>query len=650
MVDEDGDAAGDIENSLRLTQGVSSIEDFDNPERYTQGLSSVEDLETPQRVLQGVSSDGNLVTPLRVLQGVSSDGDFETPVKMSQGVLPTLEIGTEFEDVRSYRKALVSFAIAENFALKFINNESRRVTAKCRAEGCTFRIHASHVCDLKKFRVRTMNPSHTCKGLLNESHPQAQTYWIADKIKQHLKDNPQYKPRDIVRDIHREYGVQIRYTQAWRGKELAMEDIHGSYEYAYRMLPSYCQMLIDANPGTVANLEVHEEDKSFKRLFVAFHATISGFLQGCRPFITLDETLLKTKYRGGHLLAAITMDADGVMFPVAFNISVSDDTESWEWFLTQLREVLFCPQTHRLTFISDRQKGLQPVLETIFPNDFHVFCVGSLAKSFNNDLKNGELTKYFWKVARAETLLEFDSQMAELRAVSKKAEAWIEGIPPKFWAAPHVEGMRYNHLSSKLLESFHDWIEESCYLPIVKFVENIHMKLMKHLNERRELGLQWTSKLVPSADEKIKRRIVKARSFRIFHSSSNQYEVLSDKVDEVNLERRECTCQRWKLSGLPCCHALAAIHAKQDAFADYCSPYFNVETYRSAFLETIHPIPDRTTQPEVQDFVVNLPSIHRSNGKPKKKRIKTGKSDVRPVHCKHCGGIGHNRQTCKERA
>ncbi|ERN11030.1 hypothetical protein AMTR_s00024p00070750 [Amborella trichopoda] len=692
----------DLENAQRLTRGMSSNQDFENPERVTQGSSSVEDLETPQRVAQrvsrtrkrsakglssvgeriqdsestermrkglstvedletpqsvlqgvsrtrkrstrGVSSVGDLETPQRVTQGVSSDGDFETPLT----VLPsTLVIGAEFQDAHSFRKTLVSFAIAENFALKFINNEASRVTAKCRAEGCTFRIYASLVSGINLFRIRTMNPLHTCDRLLNESHPQIQSEWIADKIKQHVKDNPRYKPKEIMKDIHRNYGVQIGYSQARRGKELAMKILHGSYDDAYHILPSYCQKLIDKNPGTIANIEVDKEDKSFKRLFVAFHATISGFLQGCRPLMALDEMLIKTKYCG-YLLAAIAMDAEGVMFPVAFGISVADDAESWEWFLTQLREALVGPQRNRLTFISDLQKGLQPILETVFPNDFHGFCAQSLAESFNNDLKNCELTKYFWKVARAKTLLEFNSRMAEVRAVSSRAAVWIEGILVKFWAAPYIEGMRYNHLTSKLLESFNNWIGESRHLPVVKFLESLRMKLMEHIQKRRELGSQWTSKIVPSADEKIKRRMAKADCFRIFRSNGTQFEVLSDQVDVVNLECRECTCRRWQLSGLPCSHALVAINSKQETISDYCSHYFHVETYRNTFMETIHPVPDRTPMPEVQDFEVNPPRIRRPSGRPKKRGIKTGNNEVRPIHCRKCGGLGHNRQGCKQ--
>ncbi|XP_020526103.1 uncharacterized protein LOC105421063 [Amborella trichopoda] len=143
----------------------------------SQGVS-----RTRKRSTRGVSSAGDLETPQIVTQGVSSGGDFETPLT----VLPTLVIGAEFQDAHSFRKTLVSFAISENFALKFIKNDASRVTAKCQAKGCTFHIHASRVSGLKLFRIRTMNPLNTCDRLLNGSHPQVQSEWIADKIKQHL--------------------------------------------------------------------------------------------------------------------------------------------------------------------------------------------------------------------------------------------------------------------------------------------------------------------------------------------------------------------------------------------------------------------------------------------------------------------------------
>ncbi|ERN11029.1 uncharacterized protein LOC18439213 [Amborella trichopoda] len=643
LVDEDGGGGtGDIENPQRSAQGMPCTGDIENPESSTPRVSCFGDIENRQTLAPGVSCIREIEN-----EGVSCSGELETPGLVLREAMPKMAIGKEFEDVRSFRRALISFAIAENFVIKYATNDLNRVTAKCQAEGCTWRIHASRISGFKKFRVKTMNPTHTCRGWLNGAHPQAGSKWIADRIKQRLKDNPKYKPREIIDDIRRHYGVQVTYLQAWQGKELAMADIRGSSEEAYRMLPSYCQKLIDTNPGTVANIKVDEGDNSFKRLFVAFHATISGFLRGCRPLITLDESLLKTKYRG-HLLAAVAMDADGGMFPMAFSVSVSDDIESWVWFLTLLREVLVRPETPKLMFISEKQKGLQTALETVFPDAFHAFSMGSLAENFNDDLRNCELTRYFWLVARAKTLSEFEARMVELGAVSEAATAWIEGIPAKFWAAAYCEGMRYNHLTSKLLESFNKWLDDSRDLPIIKFVESLRMKLMEHLHEQRELSMQWTSKLVPSADEKIKRRTVKAHPFRIFRSNGTQFEILSDKVDEVNLERQECTCRRWQLSGLPCAHAIAAINAKGDPISDYCSPHLYVETYRNTFMETIHPVPDRTPMPEVRDFLVNPPRIRRPSGRPKKKRVKTGNNEVRPIHCRKCGGLGHNRQRCKQ--
>ncbi|GFY94327.1 MuDR family transposase [Actinidia rufa] len=163
--------------------------------------------------------------------------------------------------------ALRKYAIAHQFAFKYKKNDSHRVTVKCKAEGCPWRIHASRLSTTQLICIKKMNATHTCEGAAVTTGYQATRSWVAGIIKERLKVNSNYKPKDIVNDIKQEYGIQLNYFQAWRGKEIAKEQLQGSYKEAYNQLPFFCEMIMDTNPGSLATFTT-KDDSSFHRLFI----------------------------------------------------------------------------------------------------------------------------------------------------------------------------------------------------------------------------------------------------------------------------------------------------------------------------------------------------------------------------------------------
>ena len=45
----------------------------------------------------------------------------------------------------------------------------------------------------------------------------------------------EFRPKDIVADIRKQYGIQINYDKAWRARELALSSIRGSPKESYTL-------------------------------------------------------------------------------------------------------------------------------------------------------------------------------------------------------------------------------------------------------------------------------------------------------------------------------------------------------------------------------------------------------------------------------
>ncbi|XP_025685398.1 uncharacterized protein [Arachis hypogaea] len=136
---------------------------------------------------------------------------------------------------------------------------------------------------------------------------------------------------------------------------LVLQDWEESYNKASKLL----QALQSCFPGTIYELwavpyyDVHllvHDCSMFDKVFWAFPSCIEAF-KHCKPFVSVNGTHLYGRY-GGVLLIAVAQDSNNNILPIAFVIVESESTESWSFFLTNLRHYV-TPQ-EGLLVISDR--------------------------------------------------------------------------------------------------------------------------------------------------------------------------------------------------------------------------------------------------------------------------------------------------------
>lgn len=567
-------------------------------------------------------------------------------------------VDQRFSDYTEFREALHKYSIAHGFTYKFIKNESQRVAARCKAEGCPWRIWASMVSGTQLFCIKKMNSTHTCEGAAVRARHRVARDWVGNIIKEKLKASPNYKTKDIVSDIKREYGIDMNYSQAYRAKGRAREKLHGSFIEAYSQLPLFCEKIVETNPGSVATFTT-KEDSSFHRLFVSFYASISGFQRGCRPLLFLDSTPLNSKYKG-MLLSATAVDGDDAIFPVAFAVVDEETDDNWHWFLSHLKDIASTPQ--RITFIADFQKGLVESLREIFGGGaYHGYCIRHVAEKLNQDLKEPFsyearrlMVQDLYAAASAPKLDAFERCTESMKAISPEAYNWVIRSEPDHWATAFFGGARYGHVSSDFGEPFYGWVSDAKELPITQMVDALRGKLMELFYKRRVDSNQWETKLTLSMEEKLKNEISKACSFQVSQLHDGTFEVRSESVDIVNIEHWDCSCKNWQITGLPCCHAIAVIELLDRSPYDYCSRYFTAESYRATYSESINPIPNVEGPvmgiPSETTFTVTPPPTKSLSPKVGKRRKRDGTFDIirRTLQCSKCKGLGHNKRACSK--
>ena len=249
----------------------------------------------------------------------------------------SLVLHAKFDSIEHLKQTCLDYAVKNTFEYSTINSSHSRYTIKCKSEGCNWRLHASCIENTSAFSIRTFTDTHTCFGLMHAKHQQVTSTFIANKINEKVKEKPDYRIVDIVKDLHRELGVRVTYSKAYRAKEDALAQINETHEDAYKQLPDYCQNIIHTNPNSVAILETTADNK-FKRVFICYGASAVGFSH-CRPLLGLDGTHLITRYQG-ILLAATAVDANGSLFPLAYAVVDAENDDNWLWMLRLIRQVI----------------------------------------------------------------------------------------------------------------------------------------------------------------------------------------------------------------------------------------------------------------------------------------------------------------------
>ena len=103
-------------------------------------------------------------------------------------------------------------------------------------------------------------------------------------------------------------------------------------------------------------------------------------------------------------------------------------------------------------------------------------------------------------------------------------------------------------------------IMEARNLPILSMLEWIRLHLMKIFNIKRLDMKRYGGSICPNIQDKLEILKVKSRNFyttpvgRLNYEADNRYE--SYVVDLVTMS---CSCQIWRLTGIPCKYGVVAI-------------------------------------------------------------------------------------------
>ncbi|KAK8681766.1 hypothetical protein V6N13_054168 [Hibiscus sabdariffa] len=572
-----------------------------------------------QRQMDGFGVDGVRVNPEIESDSDKSDelhsdhdsdsdsprfSEFNTETDM---VNPKFVKGLIFSDRNVLKEAIKHYGRVNRVQVKLQKNDTKRIQAVCQ-ETCPWKLWAApmnpkDITD-QTWQIKTLVDSHTCSKVTKNRN--IRSTWMAKYYIGKFMVDINYPPKSLRNDVYEEFVTWVSHVTCGRARELAIEMIEGNYKGQYARIYEYLLELRTTNPGTTTIC--HLDARLFQRMY-------------------------------GYLLAAVGIDANDGIYPIAYAAVESENYASWHWFLDILKNDL---QIGNICFMSDKQKGLVEAIDDIFPNAEVRNCVRHLYNNFKELHKGKALKDVVWKAARATYSREFEAAMDQLKALSVPAYEWIKKINPAQWSRSHFSTRsKCDMLLNNLCESFNKVILEARDKPILTMMEVIRTKLMKKVVSKREEAEKWPGPLCWAT-----------------RAGGERYQVQGGLGHQhvVDLVQHTCSCRRWDLSGIPCIHAISAIQETNRKPEDYVNECYHKSTQIAIYSNIISPVkgPEQWT-PVTEMEPILPPAIRRPPGRPTKKRRKEADEVNNPKlskrgqqsNCSKCGMSGHNNRTCR---
>ncbi|XP_057247429.1 uncharacterized protein LOC130589845 [Beta vulgaris subsp. vulgaris] len=373
---------------------------------------------------------------------------------------------------------------------------------------------------------------------LHKEHGRHQTndiYLACKAVSGDFQGKASLASQELIETVRQAYRVAIKSVLAYKVKYKAHKLLHGSMEEHYAKLGRYLQALRDSDTEIFIRLLNDERPRRsatpvFQRLFICFDV--------------------------------VGRDANDKMYPVAWAIVEGENNSSWSWFLSEVQTALNLGQGEGLTIVSDEHLAIISSVASIFPQCEHRHCARHIFAHWHKDFKGDEMKLLFWRAAKAYSIADYTDALDEMDTINPDATKAFKAHNPSVFSA------RTKH--------------------IIYMLEDIRVALMQRLVVKRQEIEASKAQICLRIQARLNEEKAEAANCIAIPSTNTTFQV-NHKMDRLNVDlaAQSCTCRKWDLYGIPCCHAVACIFFCRKNAEDFVSEYYTRATYLQSYARSI---------------------------------------------------------------
>ncbi|XP_016195007.1 uncharacterized protein LOC107635974 [Arachis ipaensis] len=384
-------------------------------------------------------------------------------------------------------------------------------------------------------------------------------------------------------------------------KQKAIAQIYGDWEESYNKVPKLLQALQSYFLGTICELWV-------------------------------------VPYYDGHLLVHdLAQGGNSNILPISFAIVEFESTESWLFFITNLRRHV-TPQ-EGLLVISDRSQAIKAALNADDsgwhpPRAFHAYCIRHMAANFITHFKSTEGKQYLINATYSPRKGGYEWYMDALRGLSPGMVNWAGHFNPEIWLQHYDSGWRFGHMTTNLSKCINAVFKGIRYLPISSIVRITYERLQKLFVTK---GREAQSQL--AAGNRFSQRLMAA--------------IEKNREGIPNMRVTHCDRQASALH-YPCRHALARCAVASIEWAPYVHPVYRQEDVFKVYEMEFSPTPDESLGSEWDGTLLrpNPLMCKKATKRPVSSKFWNDMDEVerQEKQCGLCMQVDHTRKGCPNKS
>ncbi|KAI3997658.1 hypothetical protein MKX01_040631 [Papaver californicum] len=200
---------------------------------------------------------------------------------------------------------------------------------------------------------------------------------------------------------------------------------------------------------------------------------------------------------------------------------------------------------------------------------FQILCARHMYQHINHGFTKPKLQSAVFKAAKAYNEDEHDYALYMLDLHKRR---WIEAGGQKSWARHSYDpSSSYRQMTNIISKAFNQWITKLKCKPICQWVMGFESKLIHLFSRRKRNGSLWKDKhLVPRAS------------------------------------KNACDCDEWKISGIPCVHAMVILaEITPPRYKHYVHECYTIERYRASYVGNFNQMVSMTEWPQETRTILN---------------------------------------------
>ncbi|CAL8151536.1 unnamed protein product [Prunus armeniaca] len=142
---------------------------------------------------------------------------------------PEFRIGMRFANKDELKEAIKEYAIMQGRNVKLVNNDNKRIQAKCAGHTkCHFILFASKIYrDEQTFGIKTLSLEHECTRVDKLKYTNSR--WLSKRFADKIRKNPEWDVGAFKAEVLEKYHMNVSKHKIYRAKNLSKVIIEGSY-------------------------------------------------------------------------------------------------------------------------------------------------------------------------------------------------------------------------------------------------------------------------------------------------------------------------------------------------------------------------------------------------------------------------------------